>query len=301
MCLDILSLSDTETLEIIGYDSFVFLRFVRLMVNISFFCFVTSFAGNPNDSNQKLIIIIVIKFTSLGLIPIYYTAPFDELNASINRLSMANLGAGDDRLWAPVCYVWLYTLYFCYLLHIEYKEFSDLRQQYFSKPGDDFPVQSSYSCLVENLPPSLATYTEVKGFFDEIYPGDVHSVCTTQNLKHIEVLMAERERAIRQYERAVAVYEGSNHAEIPMVNLDDDNQPVYCCGGEKVSAIVHLKSEIIRLTARIQSEQWILHNSRRKEPLLKQYSSKRSPLDSLGDGKYASTKVQRFAIYMKYA
>lgn len=188
---------------------------------------------------------------------------------------MGNLGIRDDRLWAPCVFVWLYTLLFLYFLHIEYRNFAILRQQYFRNPGEIFPIQTTYSCMIENLPPNVQTNDELNRIFSHIFPGEIHSVYITRDLTHIEKLLAERQKYIGLYENAVAIYEGSNHTNVPSIRVnsdaepmclpfiqfsEQDNQPIILTG-TIIPVIPYYRKKIKTLTGKIEDALWESRNA----------------------------------------
>jgi hypothetical protein len=132
-------------------------------------------------------------------------------------------------------------------MYKEYEEFAYLRQKFLIDPGPRYPIQTTYSCKIENLPTNVQTESLFRDFFNKIFPNEVHSVSIPQNMKQVEKLLAEREKVIAKYESSMAIDEALEHQKPPMVKINSKNKTVMC-GGEKVTALVCYHSEIVRLT-----------------------------------------------------
>lgn len=225
-----MAVEDIETLEIVGFDAFVFLRFVKLMCIVSAVCAFLGFAI---------------------LLPIYGTGGFGL--PGVGMLTMGNIPNGSTKLWAPWVLTYVFTGLTLYLLHSEYVYFAKLRQRYFSNPGDDVNVQVGYSCIVENIPPALQSQDSLTIFFNELFPNQIYSVCFTYTTAECEKLIAERDKWICLYEGAVAEFEAEDDpTKIPLVGLKNDTRkPVLCYGGDKVESIPYYKGEIERLSEKL--------------------------------------------------
>ena len=127
----ILAISDAETIRMVGLDAFVLLSFLKMCIKLVVIC---GFTG------------MVI------LVPVYVTAPFNTLNAGVNRWTMGNIMPGGSRLWASLIFSWLFTALFLGLLYKEYENYCKIQQVYLRDGDDSMPAQATYSVLVENIP-----------------------------------------------------------------------------------------------------------------------------------------------------
>ena len=159
---------------------------------------------------------------------------------------MANVDINSPKLWASLVFAWVFALYLLYSLHYEYKEFVDIRQRYFSYPGAEVPIQSVYSCLVENLPKHLQNDMALKEFFETLFPGEVYAAVVVQNLKKCEQTIKVRNALLNKLESTIAKYESmDDKSELPSIVSD----------GVKVSAITYYKEQIIEKDSTLQSQQ----------------------------------------------
>lgn len=66
--------------------------------------------------------------------------------------------------------------------------------------------QHRYSLLVEKIPTSLRSNTALFNYFNEIFPGQVHSACIAMNVPDLDNLSARRFRVTRRLEKSLAYY-----------------------------------------------------------------------------------------------
>ena len=125
----VLSVSDAETLRMVGADAFMLLRFTRM-------CAIFS---------------ILTGILAMGiLVPVYATAP--TLSGGINRWTMGNLNIRSNRLYAPLVFEWLFTLFYLGLIYREYHYYSLLHHRFVHEGDPNIPAQSTYSCLLYTSP-----------------------------------------------------------------------------------------------------------------------------------------------------
>ena len=68
-----------------------------------------------------------------------------------NTYTLANIPNDTlhaNKLWVPVVFAYLFSGYFCYLLHAEYKNFVDKRLLYLIEGDPDTPAQGMISPTV---------------------------------------------------------------------------------------------------------------------------------------------------------
>eukprot|EP00986_Skeletonema_menzelii_P015870 scaffold12865_cov152-Skeletonema_menzelii.AAC.7 len=66
--------------------------------------------------------------------------------------------------------------------------------------------QRRYSLLVEKIPNSLRSNTALFNYFNDIFPGQVHSACIAMNVPDLDNLSARRLRVTRRLEKSLAYY-----------------------------------------------------------------------------------------------
>lgn len=168
------------------------------------------------------------------------------ISIGVESLTMANLEIDSPKLWASLVFAWIFVLYLLYSLHYEYKEFVDIRQRYFSYPGAEVPIQSVYSCLVENLPKHLQNDKALNEFFETLFPGEVYAAVVVQNLKKCEQTVKDRNVLLNKLESTIAKYKASD---------DKSESPLILHDGVNVSAIACYKEQIMVKDSLLQSQQ----------------------------------------------
>ena len=66
--------------------------------------------------------------------------------------------------------------------------------------------QHRYSLQVEKIPVALRSNTALFNYFDEIFPGQVHSACIAMNVPDLDALSARRMRVCRRLEKSLAYH-----------------------------------------------------------------------------------------------
>ncbi|KAJ1403924.1 late exocytosis, associated with Golgi transport-domain-containing protein [Ochromonadaceae sp. CCMP2298] len=188
----VLALSDDRMLQLAGLDGYVLLRFLRFGFRL---CFVCSLG-------------------SAVLLPLYYHAEhFGDTAGTgtdlISSLSMGHVAMDGALLWAPFFFMYAFTGAFLYLIHQEYDNFVLARNKFLKsnfhthqQPLSE-QTQTEHTVRVVNLP---ANYTSHKlaAFFEAFYPGEVLFAHVVRPAPALEYWAAQRGRAQRQLEDAVA-------------------------------------------------------------------------------------------------
>jgi len=227
----VLRRSDEETLQLVGTDGFVLLRYLRMCTRVCLGCGA---------------------FACALLLPVYATGFGDDDTIGISRLTMANITAGGTRLWAPFFCTWIFTLVLLYALYKEYEHFVHLRHQFLAKGDVDMPVQHLYSVVAENIPKEYQTSAKLFALFESLFPGEVASAQVGIADKLIVAAHAERAILVAKLEQAVAQYEASDREDKPMLSLKG-GEVVMCRGEEEVEAIPYYLKEVQRLNTRLQA------------------------------------------------
>lgn len=120
-------LNDSELYELVGFDGFVYLRFIRL-------CFKIVAASFP--------------YAAVVLIPLNATGGNDL--SGMDQLTLGNVSQKSDRLWAHLIGVWLFSFIVYYLLYTEWRVYATYRQRHLKEN-----LEHHYSVLVTQLPPKV--------------------------------------------------------------------------------------------------------------------------------------------------
>ena len=125
-----LKLNDNELYEVVGFDAFVYLRFIRL-------CFkVTAFS---------------LPYAAIVLIPINVVDGKDL--SGMDRLTLGNINDQSNKLWAHLVGVWLFSFILYYFIYNEWKIYLKYRQIWLKEKR-----QENYSVLVTQLPSKVNKY-----------------------------------------------------------------------------------------------------------------------------------------------
>ena len=173
--------------ETSGLDAYFFLRYIRICLKI------TAVSG---------------LWGVIILWPTFYTGSGDM--SGFYRLSMSNVLQSHWRLWVPTIFVWLMTFYVVYLLDVEFKHFISVRMEFLGRGGGEIAnihAQTRYSIMVEKIPPELRSEKALFNYFNELFPGKVHSANVVMNVQELEQLIHRRLRVVRRLEKAQAYHE----------------------------------------------------------------------------------------------
>jgi hypothetical protein len=121
-------LNDNELYEVVGFDAFVYLRFIRLCFKVMAFS---------------------LPYAAIVLIPINVVDGKDL--AGMDRLTLGNLPDGSQKLWAHLIGVWLFSFILYYFIYVEWKVYVKYRQMYLKEKR-----LNHYSVLVTQLPAEVS-------------------------------------------------------------------------------------------------------------------------------------------------
>jgi len=170
---------EQQLLDLVGLDAFVLLRFLRMQCRI--FSFV-AFWG------------VVV------LIPLYDSGA-KNVDDTFYQTTMANMAQGSKNLWVVTLCAYFFTLYALYLLSEEYRDFVQLRHQFFVHGSRETAPQARYTVLVEMIPPHLRTNAALYKYFNELFPGQVHSAIVCLNTRKLAAIMRRREQVASLLEK----------------------------------------------------------------------------------------------------
>jgi hypothetical protein len=92
--------------------------------------------------------------------------------------------------------------------------------------------QHRYSLQVEKIPVALRSNTALFNYFDEIFPGQVHSASIAMNVPDLDLLSARRMKACRGLEKSLAYYNATGIRPTHIVG-----RPRFLCCGIESSPI----------------------------------------------------------------
>ena len=220
----------------VGLDGYVLLRYH--VVCFKFACFV-SFWG------------------FLVLLPVYTSA--SEQEESWSRYTIANVLISEStntRLWFAVLFAYIYSAYFCSLMHAEYNNFAARRLQYLvqvypvSEQADpDTPPQTYFTVMVECIPPSLRSASALREFFERLFPGEVAHVEVALDLGELQSMIYKRQNTRNALEKAIAIYETTKVRPMTYAKTDNSSIPMHFFGYEKVDAIAYHTTMLKHLNA----------------------------------------------------
>lgn len=117
-------LNDNELYEVVGFDAFVYLRFIRLCFKILAFS---------------------LPYAAIVLIPMNVVD--GEGLTGLDRLTLGNIFDESDKLWAHLIGVWMFSLILYYFMYVEWKVYVKYRQIFLKENS-----KQHFSVLVTQLP-----------------------------------------------------------------------------------------------------------------------------------------------------
>ncbi|KAG5192112.1 late exocytosis, associated with Golgi transport-domain-containing protein [Tribonema minus] len=123
-------MSDQEFLAQVGLDGYMVIRFIRLCRRL---CWCAALLG------------------MCILTPIYVTGGV-YAHSSVFFLTMTNLPAGSESLWATVAFAWVFMLYLLHELRKEHLKFTALRNDWLANGDLPSQRQAAYSVMIESIP-----------------------------------------------------------------------------------------------------------------------------------------------------
>lgn len=219
-----------ETLRCIGLDSYMFLRFLRLGFRVS------------------------VMGTVLGMIvlaPVYGTGDSPgKASEAFNAITLANVVADGRRLWASLVCWYAFVFFVLFEIWGEWQHFSPLRYDFFANGDADTPPDYRYAILVENVPPHLRSSSNIRGYFERVFPGKVRQTSVCIDTSKLDSAVQERQKVIVACEKAEAQMRADPSKPTPQARIGGK----MCCGGTKVDALPYYASEIARLNGDVDEE-----------------------------------------------
>ena len=167
-----------------GLDGYFFLRYIRMNVRITAVSTVWFF---------------------LVLVPIYATGHNTQYAAQgWYHISAANLPRDGWRMWVPCVFAYLFSGFIAFVVKQEYRHFLDLRQDFLARGTAHINPQHHYSLKVENIPYELRSDRALMEYFDQLFPGKVHSASVVLNLPDLQEASQRCMRTCRRLEKSLA-------------------------------------------------------------------------------------------------
>jgi hypothetical protein len=116
-----------ELYDLVGFDAFVYLRFLRLCFRMAAFS---------------------LPYAVIVLIPINLHGDNDQEGMDI--LTLGNIAQQSSKLWLHLIGVWLFSFLMYYLLYTEWQVYVEYRQRYLKEKKENH-----FSVLVTQLPPEV--------------------------------------------------------------------------------------------------------------------------------------------------
>ena len=156
----------------------------------------------------------------LVLVPIYSTA--QEKHFSWNKYTLANIpnDPSAHQLWIPAISAYIFATYFCHLMYGEYRNFVKKRIQYLVQGDPDTPPQTYYTLMVEKVPVNLRSAPALEAFFENLFPGDVHSVEVALDLKELDMMTRHRRHIRDSLEKAIALSKATGRHQLQWIRKD---------------------------------------------------------------------------------
>ncbi|XP_028397850.1 CSC1-like protein HYP1 [Dendronephthya gigantea] len=177
--------SRDELYDLVGFDAFVYLRFLRLCFRIAAF---------------------LLPYAVLVLIPVSVNGGNDQKGMDI--LTLGNITQESDKLWAHLIGVWLFSFLMYYLLYTEWHVYVEYRQRYLKENKENH-----FSVLVTQLPSEIVSIQHIpldedlKKLIEKIFPDQVAFCYVVENTEDWQELLKKHDDLILKLERAKAILE----------------------------------------------------------------------------------------------
>ena len=211
---------EDDFLRMAGLDAYMMIRYIKACIKIATVYSLMGF---------------------IVLVPIYYTGEVG-LHSTWNKYTISNTIVGSDRLWAVVIMAYLMAAAYCSIMKDEYIHFLERRMDYFNAGGDKHtPLQTSYTVMLDRIPPPLRSKKNLKTFFEHIMPGQVYCLEMAYDLKELDTACKHRRNMRDNLEDAIALWRGSSPNDVP----SEESRPKLtvwpCCW--KPTSSAHIVSE----------------------------------------------------------
>ncbi|XP_034697637.1 CSC1-like protein ERD4 [Vitis riparia] len=255
--------SEDDVISMSGVDSAVYLVFLSTALGIlvlsGIVLLLVLLPVAATDNNLKL---SANSSTSNGT--------FNELD----KLSMGNVKANSERLWAFLIATYWVSFVTYYLSWKAYKHVSGLRAAALKSP--DVKVEQ-FAVLVRDIPavPEGKTRKEqVDSYFKGIYPDTFYRSMVVTDIKQVTKIWVELEGYKKKLARAEAVYEQSKTTGSP-----EGKRPMNRTGflgiiGKKVDSIEYYNEKINELIPKLEAEQKVTLREKQQASALVFFTSR---------------------------
>ncbi|KAJ0392418.1 hypothetical protein P43SY_000316 [Pythium insidiosum] len=262
------SVTDQEIISHCGLDAWVFLRFLRigekvaaLVIACSFVLFPLYATATPAEMEESPHAAFPVGAPSLA----NTTSPDDPDGGlhvrpfeSFDQLSIANVEAGDWRLWFAVTTAYVVTLAVMHLVKEEYVAYMRHRHAFLSRRD-----AQQYSVVVTDLPKRLRRPQPLLTYIDYLFPDAVHHVYVGVECRHLEKLLETRAEVQYRYNAALSELQAleSKHAAtavsaaVRRPRLVLSRRWLGLCGKHReVDAVDYFREELDRLNKEVEDE-----------------------------------------------
>ncbi|RLN50322.1 hypothetical protein BBJ28_00020550, partial [Nothophytophthora sp. Chile5] len=270
-------IDEAQVAEKCGLDAWVLLRFMKMGQKVALLCIVCSLALFPmyfftaavyeaqaKEANRHHLADIIpsggntTMFEALGAL--------DDGNGTANvlasdgkvkldvvdRLTIANVGRDDWRLYFTVLTAYAISIYVMRLLLNEYTVYRKRRHEFLARKH---PQQ--YSVVISDLPQSQRRPQTLQAYLDFLFPNSVHSVYIGVECGDLEDLLVKRQDLLyQQYAANVKLTEAKTKAGDKDVikrphEMVDRRFFGLCGGGKDVDAVDYYTEKLQKLDAEI--------------------------------------------------
>ena len=214
----VFGISWRQVREASGLDAYFFLRYIRMCFRITS---VSAFWG------------VTILF------PIFANGRNDA--KGWYHYSMANVMQGSGLIWVPTLFMYLFSAFVFFIMKHEYKHFVELRLDFLGKGDGSSDPQHHYSIMVEQLPTDLRSEKALFDYFEQMFPGKVHSSNVILKLPEVEALSRKKLKITSRLEKSIARFEATgkrpNHVmgrpRLMLCGIELTTMDCLCWGSKK--------------------------------------------------------------------
>ncbi|KAI9912509.1 hypothetical protein PsorP6_006767 [Peronosclerospora sorghi] len=195
----------------------------------------------------------------------------------IDRLTIANVGKDDWRLYFTVVVAYLISIFVMRQLHDEYALYRQRRHDFLKRKD-----AQQYTVVISDLPSSLRRPQTLEAYLNYLFPNTVHSVYIGVDCAELEKLLEKRRKLVYHLYAAnvkLTNAQAKNGVERPHAWIDRRFFGVG--GGKKVDAVDHYTKQLEKLELDIV---------RVREAILQRQSTE-SVDAAISDKKYGSTNA----------
>jgi hypothetical protein len=156
----------------------------------------------------------------LVLLPIYSNAGGEQLKWNKYTLANVPFNPSAKQLWVPAIFAYVFSVYFCHLMYVEYSNFVEKRIEYLVKEDLDTPPQTHYTVILEKVPSSLRSAPALRNYFENIFPNNVYSVEIALDLTELNTMTTERRQIRNELEKSIAIMKALDKRPLKWVKKD---------------------------------------------------------------------------------